>query len=136
MTTTDLIGTDDVADICGVSGRTVEGWLIPLHVKGRQLREELLRPDAIVARRHIWRRSTIESWDAAGRPSMANGPWSPSLDLVGVDDIAALKGVKRRTVLSWRGSDRLPEPDVVVSGVLIWERTTIESWLAAAVSAE
>lgn len=116
----DLIGTDDVAEICGVSRRTVEDWLD----------RGWLHPEATIARRHVWRRSTIETWNAADRPGMdlLAGQVEP-LDVVGVDELAELRGVKRRTVLSWRGTPRLPEPDVVVSGTLIWARSTIDRWL-------
>ena len=125
-TETQLIGTDDVAEICGVSRRTVEDWLD----------RGWLRPEATIARRHIWRRSTIETWNAADRPAFLEHAGDlPTLDVVGVDELAELRGVKRRTVLSWRGTDRLPEPDVTVSGTLIWLRATIDRWLEQTASA-
>ena len=50
------------------------------------------------------------------------------LDLVGLLEIADRLGVAHQTVRQWRRRGLLPAPSWVVSGVPIWEWTTIRTW--------
>lgn len=53
---------------------------------------------------------------------------SGALDLLGVAEIAALLGVKQRTVHQWRQRKLLPPRDATVSALPAWRRATIITW--------
>jgi hypothetical protein len=53
------------------------------------------------------------------------------LDLVGEKEIADRLGVQPGTVHQWRKRDLLPEPTAEVSGVPVWEWSTIDAWARA-----
>jgi len=51
--------------------------------------------------------------------------------LMTVEEIAALLGVRPRSVHAYRGSDRsnpLPEPDATINGVPVWRRSVVLEW--------
>lgn len=60
---------------------------------------------------------------------MSNKP-----DLVGAEDISSMLGVQLQTVHRWRtrsremGAGALPEPEWIIGGVPIWQRSTIVRW--------
>lgn len=54
-----------------------------------------------------------------------------SVDLVGPHEVAERLGVRVQTVHMWRARGRLPEPGWTISGVPIWEWTTVEGWARA-----
>ncbi len=54
-----------------------------------------------------------------------------ALDLVGEKEIADRLGVQTGTVHQWRKRDLLPEPMAEVSGVPVWEWSTIDGWARA-----
>lgn len=48
--------------------------------------------------------------------------------LLGAREVAALLGVKPRTVTQWGYRNLLPEPDLVVNSNRIWKRVTVLRW--------
>ena len=122
MAPLDLIGTDEVALICQSSRRTVEDWI----------RKGWLTPEATISTAHLWERSTIEQWQANGRP---HGQIVPRhFDLYGTDDVARLRGVKPRTIMEWQRTGRhsIPQPiSVGGQGTLCWHRADVAGWLEA-----
>lgn len=53
------------------------------------------------------------------------------LDLVGPDEVCAMLQVQRPTIAQWRHRGLLPAPDMVLSSLPIWHRSTIADWAAA-----
>ena len=49
--------------------------------------------------------------------------------IVGPAEVAAIAGVKHRTVVTWRARGIMPEPDAVISGVPLWRERRIVRWL-------
>lgn len=56
-------------------------------------------------------------------------------DLLGVPEVAKMRGVAVSTVHTWRARDkregrhhRLPAPDATVSGRPVWTLETLEAW--------
>ena len=48
--------------------------------------------------------------------------------LVGPDEVAELLAVNRSTLAQWRHRDTLPAPDLTLSGLTIWHRSTVLEW--------
>lgn len=52
------------------------------------------------------------------------------LDLVGTTEIRMRLGVSKTRIKQLVGSKGFPDPVAVVSGIRIWERATVEAWIA------
>lgn len=128
-TVPELLGKSEMADLFGVSPRTVDGWI-----------ERGWTPEPVGLNRHtvVWLRAVVADSDLARRfdLSIDHRPlpdgFDPDRDLVGVPYIAEALGVKERTVYRWRERGKLLEPDAVVTGasVLVWSRGRVDEWLA------
>lgn len=49
-------------------------------------------------------------------------------DLVDIEAVARILGVKRETVRMWRHRRLLPDPEWYLNGGPIWRLSTIEAW--------
>lgn len=134
-TTDRLVGIRDLAELLGRPQRTLGEW------RGKQR----ILPDSelTVDKRGtlIWRLSHVLEvlaffgvYDGA-RPAPMLLP-----DLVSYDYIEQATGAGRRAIHDWRRTlvkhgkvvraQRLPDPAHTISGVPLWERSTIDAWVA------
>jgi hypothetical protein len=49
--------------------------------------------------------------------------------ICGPGEVAAIAGVRHRTVVVWRNRGIMPDPDAVISGVPLWREKRIVEWL-------
>lgn len=50
-------------------------------------------------------------------------------NILGIQEIAELTGLKEQTLRQYRSEDKLPMADAVISGSPLWSKETILNWV-------
>jgi hypothetical protein len=114
-----LVAVQGAADLCGMTERQIRGAV----AAGK------LIPEGTVANTAVWRTSTILRWDLNGRHTT---PISPSLDVLGVSELADRWHISVDLVRKMRANGQLPAPDHIVGEEgegrhpLVWELASIQ----------
>lgn len=114
----ELCSTSDAAQLLGLSHDVVKSMV----------RAGTLVPEAVISRSALWRRTTLERWDALGRRP-GDLPPSPRLNVYGLREIAHRFRVTDAAVKKWKLQGTLPEPTWRAAGLMLWDADALAAMM-------